>query len=69
MKGHREGWRVEARSGESWRYLLCLLDDGKLAPLPLLAAGQDHTLVRAAGGRVFAFGFNLGKQLGLGDSA
>ena len=77
-RGHQEGWRVEARPGESWKYLLALLLGPAvlanamrctmlavtLAPLPRVSAGMTHTLVRTAEGRVFTFGHN---QLDCGD--
>ena len=56
------------RAGEGCKYMLCVLEDGKLSPLAVVAAGDAHT-VRAAeeeGGRVFAFGGDQYKQLGLG---
>ena len=69
LRAHVQAWRLEARPAESWKYVLSLLEGGVLAPLPVVSAGSDHTLVRTAAGRVFAFGKNDAQQLGLGCTA
>jgi alpha-tubulin suppressor-like RCC1 family protein len=68
VRASREGWRLERRPGESWKRVLLMVENGVLAPLSVVAAAPEHTLVRAVEGWVFAFGHNDWKQLGLGDS-
>ena len=69
VREHAEGWRVEKRPEESWKYVLFVLETELLAPLHLAAAGPEHTLVvrKTARPAVFAFGSDDWKQLGLGD--
>ncbi len=67
VRAHRESWRLEKRSNESWKHVLWMLENSSLAPVPVAAAANEHTLVRTADARVFAFGHNNWKQLGLGD--
>eukprot|EP01046_Picozoa_sp_COSAG06_P028857 COSAG06_NODE_2632_length_6548_cov_2.498992_2_plen_548_part_00 len=65
---HGEGWRVAPRAGESWKFVLAtVLEGGLLAPPSVVAAGNEHTLVRTADARVVAFGHDLCRQLGLGQ--
>ena len=68
VRGYTEGWRVEKRPDESWKYVLAVVEDGVLAALSTVSAGGEHTLVRDSAAVVFAFGHNDAKQLGLGDS-
>ena len=69
VRADAQGWRLEARPDQSWKYVLSLSEGGLLAPLPVVSAGHNHTLVRTTAGRVFAFGKNNAKQLGLGATA
>lgn len=66
--GHKDGWRLYARPEECWKYVLAALEDGVLAPLPVVSAGTDFSMVCAARGQIFAFGRNERHQLGLGNS-
>jgi hypothetical protein len=62
LAGHRDGWRVARRAGESHKHALFVLQR-RLWSLPTVAAGGAHTLVAARGG-LFAFGSNQFGQLG-----
>eukprot|EP01048_Picozoa_sp_COSAG05_P023844 COSAG05_NODE_5337_length_1204_cov_1.466968_1_plen_368_part_01 len=67
VMGHKDGWRVAKRMGESWKYVLWVLEH-RICPLPVVAVGGYHTLIRSAEGRVFGFGWNNYGQLGTGSS-
>jgi hypothetical protein len=56
-------WRVAARPGESWVYVLHVFE-ARLWSLNSVAAGQFHTLAVADDGTVRSFGSNSHRQLG-----
>ena len=71
VTAHRDGWRVVARAGESFKYLLFVLEC-RLWPLQQIAAGDSHSLAIAAGkggsSELLAFGCDSRRQLGLGTN-
>ena len=61
---HTEGWRLAPRPADSWKYLFQLVCS-RLSRIPVVAAGQAHTLA-VADGKLLSFGANDCLQLGLG---
>ena len=66
LVARKRGYRsVQPRSSESWAFLH-FLQSASMPPVPV-AAGDEHTLA-VVGEKVFAFGSDSERQLGLGDS-
>lgn len=61
-----DGWRVQKRRGESYTFLLSVLER-RLSPLRSLCGGAMHSMVMAQS-ELFACGWNQHRQLGFGAS-